>query len=58
MSDQGVQVDLRMRLTCIITRADPSTKKSNTEQFEVLNEPVIDRGPSPFVSNIEIHGDD
>ena len=28
------------------------------EQFEVLNEVVIDRGPSPYVSNLELYGDD
>lgn len=27
-------------------------------QFEVLNEVVIDRGPSPYVSNLELFGDD
>lgn len=25
--------------------------------FEVLNELVLDRGPSPYVSNLELHGD-
>ena len=41
------------------------TKKLNSpaspieaEQFEVLNELVIDRGPSPYVSNLELYGDD
>lgn len=28
------------------------------EKFEVLNELVIDRGPSPYVSNLELYGDD
>lgn len=28
-----------------------------SEQFEVLNELVIDRGPSPYVSNLELYGD-
>jgi NAD+ kinase len=28
------------------------------EQFEVLNDLVVDRGPSPFVSLLEIFGDD
>ncbi len=27
------------------------------EQIEVLNELVIDRGPSPYVSNLELYGD-
>ena len=31
---------------------------AEAEQFEVLNELVIDRGPSPYVSNLELYGDD
>ena len=42
-----------------------SSKNSNVSnpafveeaQFEVLNELVIDRGPSPYVSNLELYGD-
>ncbi|KAG5916348.1 hypothetical protein E4U61_003683 [Claviceps capensis] len=33
-------------------------KEEQGEQFEVLNELVIDRGPSPYVSNLELYGDD
>ncbi|CAO1597733.1 NAD(+) kinase [Xanthoria calcicola] len=35
----------------------PSTEMAEGEQFEVLNELVIDRGPSPYVSNLELYGD-
>ncbi|KAI4240050.1 MAG: hypothetical protein LQ352_007728, partial [Teloschistes flavicans] len=40
----------------------PSSSSNNAsmiegEQFEVLNELVIDRGPSPYVSNLELYGD-
>lgn len=33
------------------------TEMVEGEQFEVLNELVIDRGPSPYVSNLELYGD-
>ena len=49
------------------SKSDASTsskdsRPSNTSliedaQFEVLNELVIDRGPSPYVSNLELYGD-
>ncbi|MCJ1270964.1 NAD(+) kinase [Lobaria immixta] len=34
-----------------------NTDSIEDEQFEVLNELVIDRGPSPYVSNLELYGD-
>ncbi|KAL1408556.1 hypothetical protein Q8F55_005369 [Vanrija albida] len=37
-------------IMCYTTRA--------VEQFEVLNDLVVDRGPSPFVSLLEVFGDD
>ncbi|TXT10868.1 hypothetical protein VHUM_02373 [Vanrija humicola] len=37
-------------IMCFTTRA--------VEQFEVLNDLVVDRGPSPFVSLLEVFGDD
>ena len=42
------------------TNARPARPASpiEAEQFEVLNELVIDRGPSPYVSNLELYGDD
>lgn len=63
MGDVGMRVNLRMRFTCTVWRADksPSAEKGAVlegEQFEVLNELVIDRGPSPYVSNLELFGDD
>ena len=48
-------------------KSDNSTSSKSTDisnpsliedaQFEVLNELVIDRGPSPYVSNLELYGD-
>lgn len=63
MGDQGMRVNLRMRFTCTVWRRDtsPNAEKGAVEegeQFEVLNELVIDRGPSAYVSNLELYGDD
>lgn len=62
MGDAGMRVNLRMRFTCTVWRADNSSGASRGaveegEQFEVLNELVIDRGPSAYVSNLELYGD-
>ncbi len=62
MGDGGMRVNLRMRFTCTVWRADrsPGAERGAVEegeQFEVLNELVIDRGPSPYVSNLELYGD-
>jgi NAD+ kinase len=62
MTDVGMRVNLRMRFTCTVYRyqknAGPdSPQHIEAEQFEVLNELVIDRGPSPYVSNLELYGD-
>jgi NAD+ kinase len=59
MGDDGMRVNLRMRFTCTVYRAGVSGQDMEEgEQFEVLNELVIDRGPSPYVSNLELYGDD
>ena len=67
MGDAGMRVNLRMRFTCTVYRAPlPGSSFSSensdgaveADQFEVLNELVIDRGPSPYVSNLELYGDD
>ncbi|KAF2126779.1 ATP-NAD kinase [Dothidotthia symphoricarpi CBS 119687] len=62
MGDAGMRVNLRMRFTCTVYRyqknaAPDSPQHIEAEQFEVLNELVIDRGPSPYVSNLELYGD-
>ncbi|PKY05105.1 putative sugar kinase [Aspergillus campestris IBT 28561] len=62
MGDVGMRVNLRMRFTCTVFRKDrrrgaaPDAVEEG-EQFEVLNELVIDRGPSPYVSNLELYAD-
>ncbi|EWC44176.1 hypothetical protein DRE_07001 [Drechslerella stenobrocha 248] len=59
--NDGTRVSMRMRFTCTVFRADPNSDSGEPiegERFEVLNELVIDRGPSPYVSHMELHGDD
>ncbi|KAF2759139.1 NAD kinase [Pseudovirgaria hyperparasitica] len=66
MGDAGMRVNLRMRFTCTVYRAALNTSRVSvssedhieSEQYEVLNELVIDRGPSPYVSQLELYGDD
>lgn len=60
MGDEGMRVNLRMRFTCTVYRNGTygnGNEVEEGEQFEVLNELVIDRGPSPYVSNLELYGD-
>ncbi|KAL7955088.1 NAD kinase associated with ferric reductase [Trichoderma compactum] len=58
MGDDGMKINLRMRFTCTVWREGSNGNSDEGEQFEVLNELVIDRGPSPYVSNLELYGDD
>lgn len=59
MGEEGMRVNMRMRFTCTVYRAPAANtiEPIEGEQFEVLNELVIDRGPSPYVSNLELYGD-
>lgn len=50
---KGARTNLRMRFTCRVHSADG---KLICEQ-QALNEVTIDRGPSPFVSMLELYGD-
>lgn len=46
---------LRSRLRCIIMRKNEEvTKGKHPTNLLVLNEVVIDRGPSPYLSNIDL----
>lgn len=51
--DTGVKAYMRMRFTC---RVHNKEGKLICEQ-QVLNELVVDRGPSPYVTNLELYGD-
>ncbi|PGH27632.1 hypothetical protein AJ80_00645 [Polytolypa hystricis UAMH7299] len=60
MGELGMRVNLRMRFTCTVFHQRPGQRHGAVEegeQFEVVNELVIDRGPSPYVSNLELYGD-
>lgn len=52
--NNGINVNLRMRFSCTVHAPDGSALSSH----EVLNEIVIDRGPSPWVSMLELYGND
>ncbi|KAL2072590.1 hypothetical protein VTL71DRAFT_11933 [Oculimacula yallundae] len=59
MGEEGMRVSMRMRFTCTVYKGGATRNGAEeAEQFEVLNELVIDRGPSPYVSNLELYGDD
>lgn len=51
--DNGAKAYMRMRFTCRVHDADGRVV---TEQ-QVLNELVVDRGPLPYVTNLELYGD-
>lgn len=51
--DDGVSAYLRMRFTCRVYDSEGVLKREQ----QVLNELVVDRGPSPYVTNLEIFGD-
>lgn len=52
--ENGVNTDLRMRFTCRVHNANGDLV---CEQ-QVLNELTVDRGPSPYVTMLELFGDD
>ena len=65
--NQKVKTNLRMRLKCNVyhrktTKKDPVTGKKICSmecvaEHHVLNEVAIDRGPSPYISMLELYGD-
>ncbi|KAL8288035.1 hypothetical protein RB597_000228 [Gaeumannomyces tritici] len=59
LGSEGMRVNLRMRFTCTVYRDGAQGQDmEEAEQFEVLNELLIDRGPSPYISQLELYGDD
>lgn len=58
MDEEGMRVSMRMRFTCTVYKGNSSGESKEPESYEVLNELVIDRGPSPYVSNLELYGED
>ncbi|TYJ53242.1 hypothetical protein B9479_006109 [Cryptococcus floricola] len=55
--DEGIRVNLRMRFRCTIYRRTGESTKAE-ETFEVLNDVEIDRGFAPYISSLELYGDD
>jgi NAD+ kinase len=47
-------MNFRMRFKCTINRKDQG--EDHGKSFQVLNDLVVDRGPSPFLSNLELYG--
>lgn len=48
----GIMITLRMRLLCEVVRQG---KEEPDQSYEVLNEVVVDRGASPYLTNIECY---
>lgn len=53
---EGTRVNIRMRLRCKLISYNPV--RSTRFECNVMNEVVVDRGPSPFMALIELYGDD
>ena len=69
MGDVGMRVTMRMRFTCTVYRAAHTSSsaaslppnedaKIEGETHEVLNELVIDRGPSSYISSLDLYAND
>uniref|UniRef100_A0A7S0IDT0 Tyrosine specific protein phosphatases domain-containing protein n=1 Tax=Micromonas pusilla TaxID=38833 RepID=A0A7S0IDT0_MICPS len=55
----GIPITLRMRLECTLVKARDSERNGGggepSHTFTILNEVLVDRGPSPFLSKIEAY---
>ena len=55
----GVPITLRMRLECTLVKAKDKTEAGGSgeplKRITVLNELLVDRGPSPYLSQIEAY---
>ncbi|KAF1351036.1 ATP-NAD kinase-like domain-containing protein [Delphinella strobiligena] len=61
MGDTGMRVTMRMRFTCTVYQSPSNSSKTSKiegETHEVLNELVIDRGPSSYISSLDLYGND
>nr|KAJ3414657.1 hypothetical protein HK105_001705 [Polyrhizophydium stewartii] len=68
-SSDGVRVNMRMRLSCTViggigglyASADPALSLGSAvpeDTFQILNDLVVDRGPSAYMSQLELFVDD
>jgi len=53
----GTRVNIRMRLHCILVKKGQDENMVASFECNVMNEVVVDRGPSPFMATIDLHGD-
>ncbi|KAJ3128713.1 hypothetical protein HK098_003705 [Nowakowskiella sp. JEL0407] len=73
LNPTGLRMNFRMRFACTIFRkqktdwivSTPTTSTGDEElqndhgsTFQILNDLVVDRGPSPYVSQLELFGND
>ncbi|EEB06539.1 NAD/NADH kinase [Schizosaccharomyces japonicus yFS275] len=57
--DSGFTVNLRMRFECTLMKYSADTNSHmQAGQWSVLNELVVDRGPNPFMTSLELFGDE
>ncbi|CAJ0747671.1 18349_t:CDS:2 [Entrophospora sp. SA101] len=56
--EKGIRVNLRMRFTCTKSIHEHSLTFQPSETFEILNDLVVDRGAGPYMSLLELFGDD
>ncbi|KAJ8325075.1 hypothetical protein QVD99_005855 [Batrachochytrium dendrobatidis] len=60
-NEAGMRMNFRMRFACTIIRkprADGSQMPDNGCVYHILNDMVVDRGPSPYLSQLELYGDE
>ncbi|RKO92906.1 ATP-NAD kinase-like domain-containing protein [Blyttiomyces helicus] len=63
-NEAGVRMNFRMRFSCTVHRRrtaegeDDSAGARDGETFQILNDLVVDRGPSPYMSQLELYGND
>ena len=58
-NDDGMRMSFRMRFNCTIHRAmdkEGNRETDHLSSYQVLNELCVDRGPSPFLSQLELFG--
>ncbi|KAI9092824.1 ATP-NAD kinase-like domain-containing protein [Phlyctochytrium arcticum] len=56
----GMRMNFRMRFSCTVLRHDTENPESSDhgKSFQILNDLTIDRGPSPYMSQLELFGND
>ncbi|KAJ3273760.1 hypothetical protein HDV01_003887 [Terramyces sp. JEL0728] len=54
-NEKGMRMNFRMRFQCTIHRQNKEAGDHGSA-YQVLNDLVVDRGPSPFLSKLELYG--